>query len=494
VSSGREFNAKIDTENSFYDNEEIDCKFDYDDRKDDFTLNSRDENFSVDHDFTEDTKLDCSKTLDKITLTITDSENVIIYQKIFLNSYGFKYDLDTVDEKRQYFTINLKDHDFHLTGKVDCDLTIDDDYLYKYKFDKDTKYKDLNISRNFNKKISFDCDEQLQKIFFDVYDSNGDKKFSEKYENENNFNYDVNGIKTNHFSIRVNNDFAENDEIKCDLRIDKDDNEKYIFDINTQRSDLGIDKDFTKDFDFDCNSKIDSIEVTSYNSKYEIVDNLEYNNKDRVEYTFNQGDYGFLLDITHEFKNSNDKIRCDLDIDDESTIRYEFTKSSKLSDLRIDDKFEDDFTFDCNDDMDEFNLRVFDESNDDDVLVFNKIYKNTDKINFNKDQILNAGVEIEDQHGIREESNEEKNNTEENNTNNDTVNENNNDNLPVFENNNSSVKNNNSVNLENQTNSNSTNQASEPEKKNQTDITWIVVGSGIGIVAVLGIAVFMLLI
>lgn len=408
----QEFEFEIEIDYDFEDeDEEIECDITIDKNTDDesektWTLDENDDT-TYTNDMIKELEFDCDEDLKKIEVKIYDDQGVKVDEFEYKNQDKFDYELDPVDEEKEWFEIEIE-NDFDNDEEIDCELTIDG-RSYDFTFDEDSEDDDeLEIRRNFKEDVEFECDENLDNIEFRAYDDNEDELYYNDYDDEDKFSFNIDDTEPKH-EIRITlKDITE--ETTCDLRIDKDDTDEFTFDENTESDDLRITREFKKELEFDCDEKIEEIALRIYNPEGDKIDEEFYDDEDEFEYKLNTGKYAFLIQISDDFEKDVD---CTLYADGDDVDDYELTSGSRLGDLLIDAEFDEDFSFRCDENIEHFKVTIFNDTDESDDEIHNFELKNTDIVNFNIDELEDKKVEEKYEEIIEEEVKEEENKSEE---------------------------------------------------------------------------------
>ena len=203
--------------------------------------------------------------------------------------------------------------------------------------------------------------------------------------------------------IKIDHEFGSSEEIDCDLNIDFGDEEKsYTFDDDSDLEDLRIYKNAEENIDFTCDDDLDEIVISAFEEAitqdYVTSDdqiNFEISSQDEDDFS----EFNLEIQIVHTFAAS-EEIECTLDIDDGTTTDYTFDEDSDIDDLLLQESLDNEFDFECDDDLDEIFYVIYGgnfdfesqtstdgfeydlESNDDDEFTFEFIleydFKNDD--------------------------------------------------------------------------------------------------------------------
>ncbi|MDA3854827.1 MAG: hypothetical protein PF569_01115 [Candidatus Woesearchaeota archaeon] len=379
-SSNYYFNIEID--HDFVDSDEITCEVIYDDRDRTWVVDEDSDNYDLEleKNFDDFLEMDCDDDLDEINLRIyeidTDDK---VFQETYDNEDKFEYELDLVDKDEEWFSIEI-DHNFGSSETIDCELTIDGTE-FDYEFDADTDNDNLLIEMNYDDNIDFQCDDELKDMELIIYDDDEVEVFSKKYEEDDNLEFDNDDLDDKYeLKIVIDHDF-DGDDISCDLIVDNIEESNFDFDEDSTSSDLTIYAYFIDSFEFDCNDDIDEINLYIYDDNGDKIDSENYDDEDKFEYELNTGNYELFIQITNEF-SSEDEIECDLIIDGEKEEDYELTDSSSFGDLRIEYQFENEFEFICEEEMEKFNVFIFNNFDFNDDQIDEREYLNTNKLKY----------------------------------------------------------------------------------------------------------------
>ena len=367
-----DFSFKIEIDHDFDEDDEITCDVTYDDTEREWTFgdNSDNDELIFEKNFDNTIELDCNDKIDEITLYIYEDDEKL-EKLVYENEDDFEYLINFADKDEDWFEIEI-DHDFN-GEKIDCELKIDSKY-YDYDFDEDTDGDDLTIERNYEDTIEFDCDEKLDEIVFKVYDEE-DELYEKIYEEEDSFDYER-GDNDVIYEFRIDIDHNFDDSVSCELVVDDNEEFNYDFDENTDSGDLRIVKDFAEKIEFDCNEDLDEITLYIYDDDGEKIDSLDYEDEDKFEYEVREGLYDLFIQVTNSF-DLDETIECDLYTDGEKVEDFEFDSSSGISDLRIEDEFNSQVEFVCDENLDEMIFIVFeDEEEDEGDEIYKRVYSN----------------------------------------------------------------------------------------------------------------------
>ncbi len=270
------------------------------------------------------------------------------------------------------------DHDFDDDEEIRCDIRYDDSKK-TLRFNDDSSYEDLEYENYFEEKLDISCDDELDKITLYIYDRK-DKLFDKKsYKYEDKIIYYLEQVDKDNdwFEIIIQHDFSS--KITCDLTIDGKSPIEFVFDEDTEDKSLTIQRNYKDNMDFECNKQIDTIRLRVYDDEENKIYEEKYTDKKTFSYEYENSEYKYELrfDIKHSFDNK--VVDCDLIIDDDNEFEFEFDKYSDSSDLKIVKNFKKKFEFKCNYDLDNIDLRVYDEDGD---KIDQQTYKNEDKITY----------------------------------------------------------------------------------------------------------------
>lgn len=161
------------------------------------------------------------------------------------------------------------------------------------------------------------------------------------------------------FSIEIDHNFGNNEEISCELIIDNDYIRNYIFDEDSDSGDLLLEKDFAELVEFDCDEDFDDFEFKVLNGNLLIYEEL-FSDDDRFTYEIkSENEFEFTIEIDHTFRN-NEEINCTLEIDETGDIyNYVFDDNTDSDDLLIEKNVEDKIEFLCDANFDEIIFELF---------------------------------------------------------------------------------------------------------------------------------------
>lgn len=266
-------------------------------------------------------------------------------------------------EPEEYTFKIIIDHDFDDDEEIECDLIYDDSEK-SYTFDENDDKDDLTKEKDFTENIKFDCDENLDEITLQITDQTGEEIFEEDYNNEDRITYKLETYNEEDewFEIEITHDFGS-DEIRCDLIID---NREYDleFDKDDTTNTLKIQKNFKDTIDFDCNEDLDEIEFTVYDDDNDREYEKDYETEDKITFDINDEDketYEIRIELTSDF---DETTKCDIEIDGNSEGTETFTDSSSSSDKKLIYDIKETIEFDCDEDIEEIDLRVYNEDGD----------------------------------------------------------------------------------------------------------------------------------
>lgn len=273
------------------------------------------------------------------------------------------------------FSHNFDDED----DENECKVEYDDNTK---TLDFDEKTEDDDLEKSFTDSLEVKCDENADEIKLKIYDSAGVEVYDEDFDNEDRVKIDIDDIrydeKEDWFSIELDHNFGSS-SIECDLEIDNEDY-SFEFDSNDDSDALTIEKNFETVIKFDCEKEIDEIKLTVYDDDGDEKFDETYTEDDKISYDKDKEELEaseIIIDIDHDF--GNDKISCDLDIDDGTTDTYNFDDDSSSSDLKIAVEIKETIEFDCDDKFDEIVVRVYDEDGE---RVDTLEYKNEDEFEY----------------------------------------------------------------------------------------------------------------
>jgi hypothetical protein len=358
-SEPEEYDFILEFKHDFNDeDDENECTIEYDDNSKSLDFDENTEDDEIEKSFNDKLKVSCDENVDEINLKITDSEGVKIYDEDFDNEDRINVEIEDIryDEDEDWFSIEIK-HDFG-SKDIDCDLEIDNKE-YNFNFDSDDNSDVLTIEKNYDTEIKLSCDDEMDEIELNVYDDDGDEKYSETFTEDDKISYDKDkeDMESTEVIIDMDHDFG-NDEISCDLEIDGDNSGTYNFDEDSSSSDLKIAVDIKETVEFECDDKFDEITVRIYNEDGEKVDTLEYKNEDEFEYEVSGGLYDWNVKITHDFE-TDEEIDCDIKIDGIKTKELELDNGAKISELIHNGNFDTDVEMLCDATLDKIEFSTY---------------------------------------------------------------------------------------------------------------------------------------
>lgn len=161
------------------------------------------------------------------------------------------------------------------------------------------------------------------------------------------------------FSLKITHDFNSNELISCNLTLDSTEKRTYNFDEDSSASELLIQKNAAENINFECNDSIDTVLLSVYNPDNTILSNLTYTNKDSINYdvlSAGKNEFKFELEFDYDF-NANEKIDCNLTLDDGNEILYTFDEND---DLYLSNFAADKIDFVCSGVLNEVIFKLFD--------------------------------------------------------------------------------------------------------------------------------------
>ncbi len=389
--SATDYYFQIEIDHNFDEDQEVVCDVKYDENERTWVVddNSNSDDLILEKNFDETIEIDCNSDLDEINLRVYEKDTD---DKIFSERYDdtdkFDYELELVDKDDEWFSIKM-DQNFNANDEIKCELRIDNKG-YDFEFNDDSSSKDLTIERNYKDEISYECDEDVDRMVFKVYDDSEDEIYSKEYEDKYKFDFNIDDLEEEYeLKIQLDHDF-EGDEITCDLDIKGKDDKSYTFDEDSTNSQLNINEFFIDEFTFDCDSDIDIMNLYIYDENGDKIDEKEFENEDKFDYELKKGEYDFFIQITNQF-NTDEEISCDLNIDSDKEDSFDFDDRSSIGDLRLEGQFNEDFELKCDKEMDSVEILIF-ELDDENNEIDSKSFTNKDTASYS---ILDDYLKVE---------------------------------------------------------------------------------------------------
>lgn len=227
------YEMEIAIEYNFSNNEEIMCELELDDedeKKYYYDDDSDWEDLFLRKSFDDEIIFTCDETIDKFSLKIFQSK---LLEKHYTNEDVFSYTLSSY-QKSNYdeftYFINLN-HSFSSNEEIECDITIDGS-KETILFDEDSDYEDLFLTDVFSESIKFDCEDNFDDVYFEIY---SDLEDEVEYENKKSFDYTVGSSSSSisyEFRYDLEYDFSRDEELVCVLDTDSRYSKTYTFDYD----------------------------------------------------------------------------------------------------------------------------------------------------------------------------------------------------------------------------------------------------------------------
>ena len=291
------------------------------------------------------------------------------------------------------------DYDFDEDEEIECELDLGDSRKTK-TFDDNDDRDDMSFEGRFDDAIRVDCDERVD-IDLTVLDLDDNRIEDIRESNVKNFEYELElfeGI------ISFDYNFPTNvDSLTCDLDID-DLTEIYIYN-SSDDSNLAekIEFEFIKELTFDCSEDLDELRLQVEDPLGKDIYDLYLEDESKVEFDEDtpRHKYDIAIFFTQDF-NDDDEIDCDIDLDSDSSFTVEYDDSSSGSERNIEYVFGELFDLKCEINFEEaiVDIRLLE---DDDKLVFQKTYENTDSIRISENDIENYREEEEEEPVVEKE-------------------------------------------------------------------------------------------
>ena len=264
----------------------------------------------------------------------------------------------------EYTFILEFDHNFDDNEDIECEV-IFDDRDKTLDFDEDTQSDDFIYENEFEKTLEVVCDDRFDEIEVEIKDEEGVRIDKFDYDSTKGFEYELDLVDEDDewFTIIVDHDFNENEEIECELEIDSN---KYDYEFDKESDNYELSRNYRNEVEFECDDELDEILLIVYNENEQEEFRDTFNNDDKI--SFDEEDlelsYEFKLEFNHDFKSDEDEISCDVELDGDSNKEVSFDEDSGSSDTRYIDDFKEKIEIDCNEDVDEIVLIIYNEDGD----------------------------------------------------------------------------------------------------------------------------------
>lgn len=175
------------------------------------------------------------------------------------------------------------------------------------------------------------------------------------------FSSTATNVQTYEIEIKINHEFGSSEEIECDMNLDFGEEERtYIFDEDSDLEELRIYKNAQENVDFSCDSDVDKLIVNTYE---ETISQDFSSNEDRINFQISNSDlndfseFNLEIEVKHNFAPS-EEIQCTLEIDGDEAD-YTFDEDSNSEDFIINEIVNEEFDFDCDNNIDELYYIIY---------------------------------------------------------------------------------------------------------------------------------------
>lgn len=305
------------------------------------------------------------------------ADGKIYLEQNLIKNHQIDFNSDSTSLPVKEFYIYI-DHEFSQNEEVRCELIVDNgEENRNYIFDSSSRYNDLLIKRSAKEKVEFECDSDLDNIELFIFDR---EIYAQSQSNRDSLSYTIsNSVLQSYdefnYRLFLEKEFSQNEEVSCDIEIDQNSNSRD-FDENSQKSDFLFTSTIEENFSLDCEERFERIYLNIFAGN---VFEERFENQRKFEYVISNtrdDTFKFNLFLDYNFQN-NEILSCGLKIDSGNSRNYNFQKDSNLEILNL--FLSDTFNLECNRNLGEVRLEVFDKFN---RVQVDEIIYDTDKKSF----------------------------------------------------------------------------------------------------------------
>lgn len=272
------------------------------------------------------------------------------------------------------------DHDFDENEDIECEV-IFDDRDKNLDFDEDSTSDDFIYENDFEKILEVSCDSNVDEIEVSIFNERGSRVDKFDYEDSKGFEYELDLVdeEDTWFNLLIDHKYSSSEEIDCELEVD---GYEYDYEFSDESNNYDIAMNYKDTIEFSCDDELDNVKLKVYDDRELLVFEETYEDDDSFEFeSIDLEDiFEIRLEFNHDF-DDNEEIICDIEIDDSNDIEtLVFDDDSSSRDTIFIDDILEVVTVECDEDVDEIELLLYDESGE---LVDEKYFEDDDSFTYN---------------------------------------------------------------------------------------------------------------